>query len=291
VDLLVSDPDGVYVDATVGGGGHSRLIFERLSAHGTLIGCDRDTDAIARSKEVLPERVILLRCRFSEIRMKASAHIGKGLAGMLMDLGVSSYQLDTASRGFSHRFSGALDLRMDPSAGETAAELVARLDAAGLAQLIWDYGEDSQARRIAKAIVASRERQPIITTDELANVIARSVPATRVKSQTRVFQALRIAVNHELEELEQGLADAWELLRPGGRLVVISYHSLEDRMVKNFMRSKATPPEEGTPLPFMPPPKPLGRLLVKKPLVPDEIELELNPRSRSARLRAIEKIV
>ena len=288
VDILITDPDGIYIDCTVGGGGHSSLIFERLSKRGRLFGCDRDSDAIAHARSVLPDSVRLVQCRFSEIERKLAGDVDGGTAGVLMDLGVSSYQLDTPARGFSNRFPGPLDLRMDPTSGETAADVLSRLDVAELAQIIFAYGEEPQARRIAKAIIQERERHPVDTTDTLARIIDRSVPATRTKSLARVFQALRIAVNHELEELESGLAGTWNLLKPGGRLVVISYHSLEDRIVKNFMKSKAEPAQTERRLP-VPLAEPSGRLLIKKPQIPDANEIEENPRARSAKMRAIEK--
>lgn len=290
IELLITNRDGLYIDCTVGGGGHSRLIFERLSSRGRLIGCDRDPDAIAHARQTLPSSVQLFRVPFSQLAQKIGDAVGDSALGILMDLGVSSYQLDEARRGFSHRLSAPLDLRMDPTGGETAAELIARLDVRELTQLIRDYGEDSQAGRIARAIVRERERTPIETTDHLARVISEAVTATRVKSLSRVFQALRMEVNRELEELAAGLTAAWSLLTPSGRLVVISYHSLEDRMVKEFMREKAHPlvdPRVPIPAPVVP----SGRLLLRKPLTADEIEVRENSRSRSAKLRAIEKIL
>jgi 16S rRNA (cytosine1402-N4)-methyltransferase len=206
-----------------------------------------------------------------------------------MDLGVSSHQLDTPKRGFSHRLTGPLDLRMDPSRGETAAELLRRLSVDELTSLIRDYGEDTQARRIARAIVEARLRQPVETTEALSHVISHSVPATRTKSLARVFQALRIAVNDELDELSRGLDTGWRLLRLGGRLVVITYHSLEDRITKTFMKALAAPVRDARdPLAADQPPR--GRLLLKKPQTPDEDEIRRNPRARSAKLRAIEKV-
>jgi 16S rRNA (cytosine1402-N4)-methyltransferase len=291
VDLLVTNPDGIYLDGTVGGGGHSLLIAKKLSKRGTLIGCDRDADAIAQSRKVLPETAVLIQCRFSEIKEATREFTQRGVWGVLLDLGVSSFQLDTAERGFSHRFSGPLDLRMDPSRGETAADLLKDIDLSDLTRIIFAYGEDSQARRIAKAILETRARHPIETTDDLAQIIDRSVPATRAKSLARVFQALRIAVNHELEELEQGLVDCWDMLIPGGRLVVISYHSLEDRIVKTFMRSKAEPPQPPAYLPMAPTEPPEGKLPFRKPLLPSETEIDENPRARSAKLRVVEKIL
>lgn len=213
-----------------------------------------------------------------------------GAAGILMDLGISSHQLDTPHRGFSYSVNGPLDSRMDPEEGETATELLSRLDERELTRILREFGEDPQARRIARAIVHARQRSPIRETGELAEVISRAVPATRHKSLPRVFQALRITVNREMEELDQGLAAAWSLLRPGGRLVAISYHSLEDRRVKTFMRDKAAPPQSDLGLPINHEQTPAGRLLVKKPIVPTDEEIGRNPRARSAKLRALERI-
>ena len=289
IDLLVTSPDGVYVDATVGGGGHCRLILEHLSPRGMMIGCDRDSDAIEFARRALPSSVQLLQIPFSQLSTRLHDKSGM-LAGVLMDLGVSSHQLDEARRGFSHRFAAPLDLRMNPTAGETAAQLLSRLDQRDLTKLIRDFGEDPQAARIARAIIAERNHEPISTTDQLAAVISKAVPATRIKSLARVFQALRIAVNHELEELQAGLRAAWDLLHSGGRLVVISYHSLEDRIVKDFMHEQAHPPDDPR-LPFPPVIRPAGRPLTRKPLIPDQAEIARNPRARSAKLRAIEKSV
>jgi 16S rRNA (cytosine1402-N4)-methyltransferase len=289
VEILVTDPNGVYVDCTVGGGGHSRLIVKRLSSRGRLIGVDRDPDAIAHARQALPSSVQLFSIPFSQIALKLRDSVGHGAAGILFDLGVSSFQLDQPQRGFSHRFSGPLDLRMDPTQGETAAEFIARAEPRELTRTIRDHGEDPQAVRIAKAITRERERTPIVTTDQLARVVSNAVPATRVKSLARVFQALRMQVNRELEELAAGLDGAWSLLSPSGRLVLISYHSLEDRIVKDFMKAKAHP-EVDPRLPIPPKVNPSGRLLLRKPLIPEDSEIRQNPRSRSAKLRAIEKI-
>ncbi|MCX6601387.1 MAG: 16S rRNA (cytosine(1402)-N(4))-methyltransferase RsmH [bacterium] len=289
VDMLVTDPEAVYVDLTVGGGGHSVLILRRLGARGRLIGCDRDGDALFQARTALPHAVSLFQCRFSEAEPPLRPLVADGAAGVLMDLGVSSHQLDTPERGFSHRYAGPLDLRMDQSRGETAAQLLARLSADELIRLIWDYGEDPQARRIARAVVAARLRETIETTEALAHVISHSVAATRTKSLARVFQALRIAVNDELSELSRGLETAWHLLRPDGRLVVITYHSLEDRITKTFMKALAAPVRDARD-PFAEDQPPCGRLLLRKPLTPDDDEVARNPRARSAKLRAIEKM-
>jgi 16S rRNA (cytosine1402-N4)-methyltransferase len=289
VDLLMTTPAGVYVDCTLGGGGHSRIISERLTPQGHLIGCDRDAEAIEYARRLLPSSVEFFQISFSHLFDRLSTVVPDGVHGVLFDLGVSSHQLDEVRRGFSYRSSAPLDLRMDPSTGESAAILLARLNRRDLAHLIWEYGEDSQAARIAKAIDQERHRAPIETTDHLAQVISDAVPATRMKSLPRVFQALRIAVNHELDELRAGLAASWKLLKPNGKLIVISYHSLEDRIVKNFMQELAQPIRDPR-IPVPPDDQPLGKLLIRKPVSPDSNEIVQNPRSRSAKLRAIEKL-
>jgi 16S rRNA (cytosine1402-N4)-methyltransferase len=291
VNTLMTDAGGIYVDCTVGGGGHSRLIAARLDARGRLIGCDRDQEAITQAKAVLPASVELIQCRFSGIPARLKKSGIREVTGVLFDLGVSSHQLDSAERGFSFRFDGPLDLRMDPTSGRTAAELLTALSEPELLKLIRDYGEDSQAKRIARGIVRERAQKAIRTTSDLEQVISKTVPATKIKSLARVFQALRIAVNDEMAELESGLQAAWDLLKPGGRIVVISYHSLEDRPVKIFFKSKSDRQTSGAPLsPLSISLPPVGRLLMRKPLTPGIAEIESNPRARSAKLRAIEKL-
>jgi 16S rRNA (cytosine1402-N4)-methyltransferase len=290
VELLVTDPDGVYVDCTAGGGGHSRLIADRISEKGCLIACDIDPDAISEAQSVLPSATFFLQTSFSELKPKVSQIAADGITGAIADLGVSSFQLDNAGRGFSHRYDDPLDLRMNQNVGETAAELLMRLSLDDLTRTIRTYGEDPQARRIAKAIIAERERGSIATTGQLAKVIENAVPATRNKSLARVFQALRIAVNNELDELHSLLPDIWSLLKPQGRLAVISYHSLEDRITKSFMKSKAAPEYDPRMGPLLETPDPEGRLVTRKPITPDPDELRENPRSRSAKLRVIERL-
>lgn len=290
VQWLVTDPQGVYADFTVGGGGHSRLILDQLGENGLLCGIDRDSDAVAAARAVLPNRIKLWNIRFSAAQSKLENEFGATFSGILMDLGVSSYQLDEATRGFSYRGDGPLDLRMDRESGETAAELLARLSEADLRNLIGRLGEESQAPRIAKAIHNAKAIEPITTTGKLAEIIRRSVPATCVKSLPRVFQALRMAVNHELDELKLGLEGAWALLRPTGRLVVLSYHSLEDRPVKQFMQALVHPPLDPLTGIITPAQPPRARYPVRGPLLPSASELKANPRSRSAKLRVIEKL-
>jgi len=288
---LVTKPDGTYVDGTLGGGGHTAAMLEELGSEGNVIAIDRDDDAIAETSKRLAidmdsGRLRILKGNFSEIlSLLEDAGIEK-IDGLLLDLGVSSHQLDVAERGFSHRMSGPLDMRMDRSAGMPADELINTAQFHELANLLRRFGEEPRAGRIAKEIVAAR---PFATTENLAELIRSITPHAKVsKTLSRVFQALRIAVNGELEALDQVLLDSRDVLTEGGRLAVISYHSLEDRQVKRFMRSgnfdgkverdfygnKISPWNE----------------ITRKPISADETEIEANPRSRSARLRIAERI-
>lgn len=289
VQWLITDPNGLYADFTVGGGGHSRLIRSQLSESGRIIGIDRDPDAIAEAQRTLPENNALWNIQFSGTLSKLFPQFGSEFSGILMDLGVSSHQLDEGARGFSYRDDGPLDLRMSQS-GETAAELLARLDEKSLKELLKTLGEEPQAARIAKAVIRSRTETPISRTSQLAEIVRKSVPATAHKSLPRVFQALRMVVNRELDELESGLESAWTLLKPSGRLVVLTYHSLEDRPVKQFMQSKAKPVTPPLTDLLAPPPRPTGTYPVRGPLLPTPEEVAVNPRSRSAKLRVIEKL-
>ncbi|MBK6767076.1 MAG: 16S rRNA (cytosine(1402)-N(4))-methyltransferase RsmH [bacterium] len=290
IHWLITDPNGTYADFTVGGGGHSLLIWSKLRETGRLCGIDRDPEAIAEARRRLPTRNELWNIQFSETASKLSEWSEQGFSGILLDLGISSHQIDEAGRGFSYRFDGPLDLRMSPAAGESAADLLARLSEAELKTLLRELGEDSQAGRIARAIAHARTAQPIRTTAELASIVRRSVPATAHKSLPRVFQALRMAVNHELAELDAGLAAAWRLLKCSGRLVVLTYHSLEDRPTKQFMQGKVYPPAPAL-FPYVAPaPRALGRYPVRGPILPSADEIARNPRARSAKLRVLEKI-
>ncbi len=278
ISFLAPRAGGIYCDATIGYGGHARAILEASGPDGRLIGLDRDPDAIAATRQDLHSygsRVTLVHAPFSRLRSVLAETGGLPVDGCLVDLGVSSPQLDRPERGFSFRQTGPLDMRMDPTTGETAAELVRRLSAEELEAVLRDFGEERHARRIARAIV---EAEDLTTTAALQALIARTVPRhERHKDPaTRTFQALRIAVNSELAELERFLADAPDCLRPGGRLVVISFHSLEDRMVKQRLRALA---QDKT-----------VRLLNKHVVIADEPERLGNPRSRSAKLRAAERL-
>lgn len=289
VEGVLARPDGVYVDGTFGRGGHSRALLARLAPAGRLIGIDRDPEAVAAAAAITDPRFAIVHSGFADMAGRLAAIGVHQVDGVLLDLGVSSPQIDNPERGFSFRFDGPLDMRMDTTRGESAADFLARADEREIAQVIRDYGEERFAGQIAKALVARREAgAPLARTDELRELVARAVK-TREPGQdpaTRTFQALRIHVNRELEQLEQGLSAALRLLAPGGRLSVISFHSLEDRRVKQFIaaHSKA---EFDRRAPFAPPPalalKSLGRVM------PSAAEVAANPRSRSAVLRIAER--
>ena len=293
IDALLTTPDGVYVDATFGRGGHARALLQRLSPRGQLVAIDRDPAAIASARQG-EDRIDDPRFSIHHTAYAQMAHTlaGLGIAqvdGLLMDLGVSSPQIDDPERGFSFRFDGPLDMRMDPTRGESAEQFLARADERHIAEVIRDYGEERFAVRVAKALVARRESgQPVRTTHELSAVVAGAVK-TREPGQdpaTRTFQALRIFVNAELEELAQGLNASLQLLAPGGRLVVISFHSLEDRIVKTFMvRESRTEVDRRAPFA---PDKP-HRLQTLGRFKPGYAEVLANPRSRSAIMRVAER--
>jgi 16S rRNA (cytosine1402-N4)-methyltransferase len=289
VQALLHSPDGLYVDGTFGRGGHARAILARLSAQGRLIAFDKDPQAIRLGEALHDARLQLVHGSFAGMR-QVLAQRGIGQAqGVLLDLGVSSPQLDDPARGFSFRFDAPLDMRMDTTRGETAADFLARADERQLTQVIRDYGEERFAVQVAKALVARRQGAGAIrSTAELAQVVAGAVK-TREPGQnpaTRTFQALRIHVNAELEELEQGLSAALELLGPSGRLVVISFHSLEDRIVKSFIaRESRDEPDRRAPFA---PPRP-SRLRALGRVRAGAAELAANPRARSAVMRVAER--
>ena len=267
------------MDCTLGGGGHAEAILER---GGVVVGLDRDPDAVAAARERLEPygaRAVVVRARFSQVD-RVLAELGYGEAeGFLWDLGLSSYQVDMPDRGFGYQADGPLDMRMGRE-GRTAADLLAELDEGELRRVLWEYGEERWASRIAAFIVAARQRHPIRTTQELVAVIRDAIPASARRRgghpARRTFQALRIAVNDELAELRASLSAARRLVVPGGRLVAISYHSLEDRIVKTAFAAMVSEGE--------------FRLLTKKPVVPSKAEVEANPRSRSARLRSAARV-
>ena len=283
--------DGVYVDGTFGRGGHSRLILEKLGAHGRLIALDKDPLAIEAAQAICDERFRIVHCGFARLK-EVLRELGiKKVDGVLLDLGVSSPQLDDAQRGFSFRFDAPLDMRMDTSRGETAAQWLAAVDEGLLAEVISDYGEERFARKIARALVASRQENPILTTRQLAEIVAQNVHSREPGKNpaTRTFQAIRIYINRELEELKDVLPQCMDSLTTGGRMAVISFHSLEDRIVKRFMRDMAQGDRLPRNLPIRAADIPQAKLrLVGKAIHPSAHELETNPRARSAVLRVAE---
>jgi 16S rRNA (cytosine1402-N4)-methyltransferase len=294
VDALVIKPQGVYVDGTFGRGGHSRLILQQLGAEGRLIALDKDPAAIAAGKEIQDARFQLVHSGFEALGSVLQSLSVDLVDGVLLDLGVSSPQLDDAERGFSFRFDAPLDMRMDTSSGLTAAEWLASVDEGFLGEVIHDYGEERFAKQIARSLVAARKEQAILTTRQLSELVAKVV-RTREPGKnpaTRTFQAIRIYINRELEELTHILPQCVDVLKPGGRLAVISFHSLEDRIVKRFMRDTAQGEKVPAGLPIRDADMPRGKLkLVGKAIQAGEAELKLNPRARSAVLRVAERVV
>jgi len=296
IGFLRPAPGGRYVDGTLGGGGHSEAILVASGPDGQVLGLDRDDEAITAARErlrVFGARAIAKQASFSEVR-EVLAEIGwVGADGMILDLGVSSWQIDAPERGFSFRLGGRLDMRMDRRQFLDAYRIVNTATAQELTRIFRDYGEEPQARRIADRIFAERKKRSIESTDELARLVEGAKGGRRRDHHpaTQVFQALRIAVNQELDQLERFLADGFDVLRPGGRLVIISFHSLEDRLVKNaFRRWSRT---------CLCPPRALVcqcgwsqkvKVLTKRPVVPGDAETAANPRARSAKLRAVERV-
>jgi 16S rRNA (cytosine1402-N4)-methyltransferase len=293
IDAVYTDADGTYVDGTYGRGGHSRALLARLSPRGRLVAFDKDPQAVQAATSgpgrIDDARFSIEHASFAQMRERLAARGIAALSGVLLDLGVSSPQIDEPSRGFSFRFDAPLDMRMDTTRGETAAQFLARADERQIAEVIRDHGEERFAVQIAKALVARREGgQPVRTTRELADIVARAVK-TREPGQdpaTRTFQALRIFVNAELEDLQQGLTVAMQLLVPHGRLAVISFHSLEDRIVKRFIARESTS-EPVRRAPFAPPQP--TRLKAFARIRPAAAEVSANPRARSAVLRVAER--
>lgn len=296
VEALIKRPDGVYVDGTFGRGGHSRAVLGKLGESGRLIAFDKDPLAIATAQQIADPRFEIVHESFASLR-DAVAERGVGrVSGVLLDLGVSSPQVDDPERGFSFRADGPLDMRMDPTRGESAADWLARATVQELTEVIRDYGEERFAFQIAKALVARRAESdrlgPLVSTGELAQIVA-NVVKTREKGKdpaTRTFQAIRIHINQELAELQVVLEAALALLEQGGRLVVISFHSLEDRIVKRFMQAHASAPAVDRRLPIRavdlpsPPLKIIGRVFAS------DAEVAANPRARSAVMRVAERI-
>jgi 16S rRNA (cytosine1402-N4)-methyltransferase len=283
---------GVYVDCTFGRGGHSRLILERLDRTGRLLALDRDPEAVAAARAIDDPRFVIVHGAFSRLDEALRGAEVTTVDGILLDLGVSSPQIDDARRGFSFRADAPLDMRMDPGQGISAAQWLAIADEADIREVIRDYGEERFAKQIAAAIVAARARGPVESTRQLATIVAEAVPAREPRQDpaTRTFQALRIHVNKELEELSLVLPQCVALLKPGGRLVVISFHSLEDRIVKRFLRSESRADSLPARLPVrardLPPPR---MRLVGRARRPGAAEVAVNPRARSAVMRVAER--
>jgi 16S rRNA (cytosine1402-N4)-methyltransferase len=281
VTLLGVVPGGVYLDGTFGLGGHTIEILKRSAPNGRVVAFDWDSEAIARGLENAAEyrdRLTVVRCNFAEIDSGLQEAGQETVDGILVDIGLSSLQLDDATRGFSFRFDEPLDMRMDQRKEMTAARIIAEASESELADILFYYGEEKQSRRIAGKIVNERRKNRIATTFQLADLVARSIPRKfhppRIHVATRTFQALRIAVNNELTNLAEIINKGVEYLRPGGRFCVIAFHSLEDRIVKKAFAEQ-----------------PLLKVVTRKPVVPGEMEIDRNPRSRSARLRAAERSV
>jgi len=286
--------DGKYLDGTFGRGGHSKAILSHLSEQGSLVALDKDPEAVAAGKEMLGSdpRFSLFQGSFAEMeRFVRDWDLAEGLDGILLDLGVSSPQLDNPERGFSFMGDGPLDMRMNPLQGVTAAEWLAEAPERELARVFWEFGEERHARRIARSIVMARQQRRIETTGQLAQLIEQTVGRREQNKHpaTRCFQAIRIFINNELADLAVGLEAAIKRLRPGGRLVVISFHSLEDRLVKRTIREAARPGQVRRNLPELPGVKPSLRL-IGKAVKPSAAELSVNPRARSAVMRIAEKI-
>ena len=297
VDSLNIRPDGIYVDGTLGGGGHAYEVCRRLGEHGRLIGIDQDADAIAAATkrlEPFADKVTVVRSNYENIASVLHELGIEKVDGIYLDLGVSSYQLDTASRGFTYREDAPLDMRMDQRNPQTAADIVNNYSEMELYRIIRDYGEDRFAKNIAKHIVRQRQEKPYETTGELIETIKAAIPAkvraTGGHPAKRTFQAIRIELNHELDVLNRSIDTMIDLLNPGGRLSIITFHSLEDRIVKKRFRDNENPC-------ICPPEFPVcmcgrkskGTVITRKPVVPGEEELEYNKRSKSSKLRVFER--
>ncbi len=298
IENLKIKPDGIYVDGTLGGGGHAYEVCKRLSSKGRFIGIDQDEDAIKAATRRLLEfedKVQIIRSNYCDMR-EALVEVGVcKVDGIVLDLGVSSYQLDDPERGFTYRVEDApLDMRMDRRQEFTAKELVNTYSERDLYRIIRDYGEDKFAKNIAKHIVAAREEKPIETTGELTELIKAAIPA-KIRMNAghpakRTFQAIRIELNKELEVLQNSLEDMIELLNPGGRICIITFHSLEDRIVKSIYKKSENPCTCPSDFPVcVCGKKPLGKVITRKPILPTEEEMEYNSRSKSAKLRVFEK--
>ncbi len=292
VDALNVKPDGVYVDATFGRGGHSQAILARLGEQGCLIVFDKDPTAIETARAILDTRLTVIHAGFAQLDQALREMGVVKVDGVLLDLGVSSPQLNEASRGFSFRMSGPLDMRMDTTRGQTAEAWLAKVEEKELAEVIANYGEERFAKQIARAIVAARAGGPINTTRLLSKIVAEVIPTYEPGQNpaTRTFQAIRIYINQELEELSLVLPQCVALLTPGGRMAVISFHSLEDRIVKRFLKSEAQPDKLPSKFPIKAADLPQPRMqLIGKAIRPSAAECAANPRARSAVLRIAER--
>jgi 16S rRNA (cytosine1402-N4)-methyltransferase len=291
LELLKVRDGGIYIDGTFGAGGYTRAILAAAGAQ--VIGLDRDQSAVARGADLVQSangRLTLVEERFSALDSVARKFGHESVDGVVLDLGVSSMQLDEAERGFSFRLDGPLDMRMGND-GPSAADVVAQASERDLADIIFQLGEEHRSRAVARAIVAARKQAPIRTTKALADIVGRVVHAkpNQIHPATRTFQALRIFINEELAELVAALTAAERILKPSGRLVVVTFHSLEDRIVKTFLAERSRTTGVSRHLPDVEAPAPTFRLLTKRPIVPDEAEVDANPRARSAKLRAGER--
>lgn len=291
-------PDGIYVDCTLGGAGHSEYIVQKLSSKGRLIAFDQDETAIENAKIKLSsymERVTIIKSNFKHLKEKLAEHGIDYVDGVLFDLGVSSPQLDTPERGFSYHHEASLDMRMDLHAPLTAYDVVNQWSYEQLVKIFFQYGEEKFSKQIARKIETYREQKPIETTLELVDLIKDAIPAPARRTgghpAKRVFQAIRIAVNDELQVFEDTLGQAMEVIKPGGRVSVITFHSLEDRICKVAFKNASTPPPLPPGIPIIPDEfKPKFKLITRKPILPSDEELEENNRARSAKLRIIEKL-
>ena len=295
MDALKVRPEGYYIDATFGRGGHSAAILEQLNEQGRLLALDRDPQAIAFGRERFADepRIEFEHINFNQVAdVLAQRQLESNIDGVLMDLGVSSPQLDDAGRGFSFMHNGPLDMRMDTTRGESASEWLMRVELEELVTVLKRYGEEKFARRIAHGIIEARQQQPITETAQLVSIIEKAMPVKEKHKHpaTRSFQAIRMHINQELQSIETGLEAMLGALRPGGRLAVISFHSIEDRLVKRFMKAKVTRPVLPKNLPVFDTDEAPPYRLVGKPRTASPQELEANPRSRSARLRVLERV-
>lgn len=299
IDGLNVKPDGIYVDGTLGGAGHASEVCKKLSAKGRFIGIDQDQDAIIAASERLDaykDQVTIIRSNYCYMVQELRARGINQVDGIVLDLGVSSYQLDNEERGFTYRVDAPLDMRMDQRQSQTAADIVNGYDEKDLYRIIRDYGEDKFAKNIAKHIVMAREEAPIRTTGELNEIIRRAIPMKIQKNgghpSKRTFQAIRIELNHELDVLRDSLDGMIDMLSDGGRISIITFHSLEDRIVKTIFRKNENPCTCPTHFPVcVCGNKSKGKVITRKPILPSELEMEENPRSKSAKLRVFERVL